>query len=101
MAKPTKVQLTRLVELKDKKRKLESEARSFESEIGQLESKVKDHLDSLGKDTAQINGFRCTREPGQVRPKWKDELTKVLGAEAIAEIVENTPPGTTLTVSAA
>jgi hypothetical protein len=89
------------VELKDKKRKLESEARSFESEIGQIESSVKDHLDALGKDTAQINGFRCTRETGRVNPRWKDELTKVIGSEAINEIVENTPPGIKLTVSAA
>lgn len=101
MAKPTKTQLARLVKLKGKKSKLESEARSFENEIDQLESKVKDYLDDLGKDVAKVNGFHCTRSEGRKNPKWKDELVGVIGAEAVAEIADNAPRGVKLTVVAA
>jgi hypothetical protein len=98
MSKPTKAQLARLVKLKDKKRKLESEVRGFEKEIGQLESQVEDYLDGLGRDSAKVNGYQCTREPGRVKVSWKDELISCVGAEAVNDIAENAPRGTKLVV---
>lgn len=72
----------------------------MDAEIDQLKTTLMGYLDDIGRDSARLHNHQVTREPGRASPKWKDELTSVIGAEAVADIAQNAPRGLQLSVVA-
>lgn len=101
MAKPSKDQLNRYCELRERKRKLESEARSLETEINHLADVCLTHLESIDKDSCKVHGFQLLVEPGRGYVAWKTELVKAIGADEVAKIADAAPRSPKLTVQKA
>ncbi|QDV24391.1 hypothetical protein [Aureliella helgolandensis] len=98
MAKPKKEQLARYSDLKKRKSALESDARALETEINLLKDVITTHLEDIGKNDAQVHGYRLTLEEGPPRPKWKDHFVSINGAEAAQYVIDHTPRNPTLKV---
>ncbi len=89
--KPTKAELARYCELKERKRLLESEARSLETEINQLSDLTMSYMEEIEKNAATIHGYRVTIEEGRAYVAWKDQFVRVAGGDAAAQIAANAP----------
>lgn len=98
--KPKAAELARYCELRDRKRKLESEARGLESEINQLADLAMSYLEEIEKTSATIHGYRVITEDGRAYVSWKDEFVRVAGSEAVTTITANAPRPTKLTIVA-
>jgi hypothetical protein len=97
--KPKKDQLARYCELKERKRSLESEARSLDTEIDQLADVIMSYLDDLERDTAKVHGYQIQVTDGRAYVSWKDEFVRVSGGDAAAVIAAAAPRSPKLTVT--
>ena len=98
MGKPTKEQLARYCELRNAKSKLESEARSLETEIYQLHEAIVEHMTAVNTKACKVHGFNLMLVPGRANPKWKDEFIRVAGSAAAALVAASTEKGEQLKV---
>lgn len=98
--KPKKAELARYCELRERKRKLESEARSLETEINQLSDLAMSYLEEIDKNVATIHGYRVAIEEGRAYVAWKDEFVRVAGSDAAAHLSTNAPRPPKLTILA-
>lgn len=99
MAKPKKAELQRYCDLRERKRVLESEARSIGTEIDQLADLVMSYLEELGKDSAKIHGFQVLVSGGNAHVAWAQEYVKLAGADAAAKLKADAPRQPKLTVT--
>lgn len=98
--KPRKLDLARYCDLRERKKKLESEARSLETEINQLSDLTMSWLEEIGKNAATIHGYRVTIEEGRAYVSWKDEFVRLAGADNAASIAAAAPRPPRLSVLA-
>ncbi len=99
MAKPKKNELQRYCELRDRKRALESEARSLEKELDILADRLLTYLDEIEKDSAKVHGYQLLVSEGNAYVKWADEYILVAGADAAARLKASAPRSPKLTVT--
>lgn len=98
--KPKAAELARYCELRERKRKLESEARGLESEINQLSDLAMSYLEEIDKTAATVHGYRVATQEGNASISWKDEFVRVAGSDAVVIITANAPRPTKLTIVA-
>jgi len=95
----TRHQLERFTALQTERKELESRARMLESEETVIRAAI---IDECQKNSGSLTrfGYRCilTQRAGQ--PRYKDELLKLVGAEALEKMKSRTPPVQVLTVAA-
>lgn len=95
----TRHQLDRFHELQSERKQLTSKARLLEAEEQVIRAGIVDACKSAGGSLTKF-GYRCivTQRAGQ--PRYKDELLKRIGADALEKIKSSSPPVDVLTVSA-
>jgi hypothetical protein len=89
--KPTKQQLLRFVELKERKRLLDAEVRAIESELYTTHELCMEYLEAKGVSVAKLHRFTIAKSDGQAVVKWKEEFIRVCGAEEAAALSADAP----------
>jgi len=100
--KPTAAEINKYLELQERRKNLEREARSIykaESSIGEkIEAYTTSQLAKTGNESTTLAGFTLMFVDGRVSPAWKREYIDALGEDAANAVVARTPASQSLVV---
>jgi hypothetical protein len=86
--KLTKAIVERLRYLKERRKRLEAEAREFATEEDQLVDVVMAWMEKKEVHSTKMHGYQITQVEGRAFPKWKDAYTEIVGIGAATKFAQ-------------
>lgn len=93
-------QLREYMDLAERRKSLESEARTLKKREDALRALFRQVLESIGKTRITRLGYVLALVPGRVTLSWKDAYIDLAGADAAAQLQADASPSLTLQVTA-
>jgi hypothetical protein len=89
--KLTKAIVERLRYLKERRKRLEAEAREFATEEDQLVDVVMAWMENKGVHACKMHGYQIMQVEGRAFPKWKDAYTDLVGPAKATKFAADAP----------
>lgn len=89
----------RLMWLRARRRKLESEVRALQAEEHPIADCALAFLEATGKQSAKRGEFIASEKLGNAYPKWKDAFVDAMGSEAAKAVQDAAPRSVSIEIT--